>query len=381
MVSFTGVVPGVGAASSSTSPVHVLTDVHDKDAIAWASKVFRQNATCVANPLRAPRSRTIDVTEGDLDFAGEREDRDVRALFVFSTRKIKKAKNSELFIDVYDYEFLADLTAKNCQPGCRLYVNFLCDTDALKESHEKIAEAATFAGFVNAQWGRASLTNAHGREAYACEYVCDVPDWNPPPAGLEPRDDEFGFAFGGTTKSARDRKDSGLTDASTRAESEEGQGKGGANVLFKWLKKVVGTGSSVGDESPMDDDDGDEPDDYLKALNQGRGQKDLKIAPLPTTGKAAGLESCDTQPKACANCSCGRKEREDDEEEQKKLLESGGVRSACGNCYLGDAFRCGGCPYKGLPAFQPGKDKVSSCCYIAWELSEQVSICIINKNL
>lgn len=79
----------------------------------------------------------------------------------------------------------------------------------------------------------------------------------------------------------------------------------------------------------------------------------LGEVPLPV-GK--GKSDCSNQPKACANCSCGRKDLEEElgEEEAKKVLESGTQRSSCGSCYLGDAFRCDGCPYRGLPAFKPG---------------------------
>lgn len=60
--------------------------------------------------------------------------------------------------------------------------------------------------------------------------------------------------------------------------------------------------------------------------------------------------------KACKNCSCGRAEEE--AAGIKATLTQDMIdnpQSACGNCGLGDAFRCSGCPYRGLPSFEAGK--------------------------
>ncbi|KAG0581764.1 hypothetical protein M758_3G005100 [Ceratodon purpureus] len=82
-------------------------------------------------------------------------------------------------------------------------------------------------------------------------------------------------------------------------------------------------------------------------------EEDLKAPELPTA------ESCAPTKKACKNCSCGRAELEEKAQESKlTAAQISNPKSACGSCGLGDAFRCAGCPYRGLPTFKLG-EKIS----------------------
>lgn len=83
-------------------------------------------------------------------------------------------------------------------------------------------------------------------------------------------------------------------------------------------------------------------------------EDDLKKPQLPAVGDC---EVGSTR-KACKNCTCGRAEAEEKVKLGLTMDQLNNPQSACGNCGLGDAFRCSTCPYKGLPPFKLG-EKVS----------------------
>ena len=79
---------------------------------------------------------------------------------------------------------------------------------------------------------------------------------------------------------------------------------------------------------------------------------------IPETKVVADCGTAASSRKPCKNCTCGRAEEVKDgvKKEVPKVYDA--KTSSCGSCHLGDAFRCGGCPYLGMPAFDPNSNAV-----------------------
>lgn len=163
----------------------------------------------------------------------------------------------------------------------------------------------------------------------------------------------------------------GLTDTSANSSDEEETNK-------RKLEKTKLTYFS--------DDSEDEEIDENELVNSASNYDLIVPRKCETSGKK--------RRKACKDCTCGLKEQEELELNQQQMLQNSllltmvklaneeamkieeklknkvkfdkgelseidftikGKTGGCGSCALGDAFRCDGCPYLGLPPFKPGE--------------------------
>lgn len=130
---------------------------------------------------------------------------------------------------------------------------------------------------------------------------------------------------------------------SIKLKSKGGAAAGAAAATAKpaaWL--LAGGDDLGGDEELVDDEELLTEEDRQRPAAASK-QDDCEIG-------AGGAR------KACKDCTCGRADAEargEKVELTQEMLDN--PQSSCGNCSLGDAFRCAGCPYRGLPAFENGK--------------------------
>ena len=109
----------------------------------------------------------------------------------------------------------------------------------------------------------------------------------------------------------------------------------------------------------------EEEDDRDEMIDEDALLTEKDKAKPTAEGEGVG---CPPTRKPCKDCTCGRKEEEEMKENAtpassvvKMDLENDPndetFKSACGNCALGDAFRCAGCPYLGQPAFKENDEE------------------------
>ncbi|CZS90339.1 probable Fe-S cluster assembly protein dre2 [Rhynchosporium agropyri] len=119
------------------------------------------------------------------------------------------------------------------------------------------------------------------------------------------------------------------------------------------------------DEEEDDDDELIDEDTLLEGIDMNAVHVPKEC--IPKVGKRR---------RACKDCTCGLAQKIEAEDAAKRATADAQLQTlklgaddlaevdftvqgkvgSCGNCSLGDAFRCDGCPYIGMPAFQPGEE-------------------------
>ncbi|KAL7623378.1 electron carrier [Parahypoxylon ruwenzoriense] len=195
-------------------------------------------------------------------------------------------------------------------------------------------------------------------------------------AGLMPGADGFSKADDGAAAAVplklgfgKNKKRSAAGPAVKNVTVHQANGKDASLDMVPPAVKPAGVGFvDFSDDFGVPEDD-DELIDEDTLLTEEDLNKPLAIPAecVPKVGKRR---------RACKDCTCGLAEKLAAEDAAKRskadskleALKLGaddlnevdftvkGKVGSCGNCSLGDAFRCDGCPYIGLPAFKPGEE-------------------------
>jgi hypothetical protein len=207
--------------------------------------------------------------------------------------------------------------------------------DVLKPDHEATQSVPLRLGKKKSEGGAAAVTSAVGTGAISLNL--NGKRKNGPPDSIQPKGVgfvDFGDDF---DEPAMDDEDDELIDEDTLLDEEDLK----RPVIQRTSGKV-----SVSFSAPMTDHVL-APECRPKTGKRRRACKDC------TCGLAQKLEAEDKAKRSTADQNLAK--LKSDELAEVDFTVQGKVGS-CGNCALGDAFRCDGCPYIGLPAFKPGEE-------------------------
>ncbi|RMZ92043.1 hypothetical protein DV736_g700, partial [Chaetothyriales sp. CBS 134916] len=147
--------------------------------------------------------------------------------------------------------------------------------------------------------------------------------------------------------------------------------RGQESVPLRFVKQngvPAGVGFDDGTDTAAAADEDDELIDEDTLLDEEDMARPVKVP--------AACKPNARRRRACKDCTCGLAEKIAGEDQAMRAKADSALQSlkldandlsevdftvkgkvgSCGNCSLGDAFRCDGCPYIGLPAFKPGEE-------------------------